>query len=266
MNPTAKEKIKQDLGNYYRSLYGDDSVSSKVRWFVWGFFQPPVTFAKLAVYIIGTTTLTTWVYAWVAPESFSQTSNAVSTTVQKAVTTSLEVLKIRPKLSDDTIADDNSRNRGRSSDDSIDSDEIFDDSSNDNINHDLFDDKWGERNDNNSDDRFDDNSRDDDDDRFDDKGWDRVRIDNSIEVKTSNSWKWSSKDENKIKITPIITLRTGTVNTWYVAPQKDSRDYSDDNDDRDEDKDDDRDEDRNEDRDEDRNEDREDDRGERDDD
>ena len=112
MNPSAKEKIKQDLRNYYASLYGNDSTATKVRWFVWGFFQPPLTFAKLAVYIIGTTTLSTWVYASIAPESFSQTSNAVSTTVQKAVSTTLEVLHIKPtSSSDESWSDQNNENK-----------------------------------------------------------------------------------------------------------------------------------------------------------
>lgn len=216
MNPTAKEKIKQDLRNYYASLYGDDSVSSKVRWFMWGFFQPPLTFAKLAVYIIGTTTLTTWVYASVAPESFSNTSIAVSTSVQKAVTTSLEVLHIKAKAKSETtitsdISDDNDKNRGRDDDENddnsivnalIQSNTVV--STDDSPNHD----------------------------RNDDKGGDRGRSDNRIEVKTSsNSWRWSSKIEGEINIETsrsgkkdddnhisIITVRTGTINTGYIAP------------------------------------------------
>lgn len=85
MNATAKSKIKEETLAYFRNV--NDIQEAKVTWI----FAPNMAFARFAVYVVALLTVSTWVYAAVAPESFSRTTLSV----KHAVDASLEALNIK---------------------------------------------------------------------------------------------------------------------------------------------------------------------------
>lgn len=79
---TQSSHIKKWVLEYYNSLYPANKEKNVLSWYFASLFQPPMSFAKIATFVVVMFWLSTWVYATVAPESFARASTSVKTSIQ----------------------------------------------------------------------------------------------------------------------------------------------------------------------------------------
>lgn len=95
MSSSRKRTMRRELTQFYSSLYGEEQKLNSMQSIFMYLFQWKMTVAKLVIYCIATLTVSTWVYASVAPESFAETSASVKKWLIAVVDTTLEVVGIK---------------------------------------------------------------------------------------------------------------------------------------------------------------------------
>lgn len=89
--------MRKELTAFYGSLYGSTQEVNSMQSIFNFLFYWKMTFAKLVMYVFASLTVSTWVYASVAPESFARTSASVQAWVVAVVDTTLETVGIKAK-------------------------------------------------------------------------------------------------------------------------------------------------------------------------